>query len=59
MNVHRNAGLTPPDREILISRLEREEHPMDVATSMGVSTSTVYKWRRRYRPEGVAGPRDR
>ena len=49
MNVHENAGLTPRGREILISRLERGEHPMDVATSMGVSVSTVYKWRRRYR----------
>ena len=26
---------------------------------MGVSTSTVYKWRRRYRAEGVAGLQDR
>lgn len=59
MNVHKNAGLTPRGREILISRLERGEHPMDVATSMGVSVSTVYKWRRRYRAEGVAGLQDR
>ena len=52
MNVHENAGLTPKGREILISRLERGEHPIDVATAMGVSSSTVYKWRRRYRAEG-------
>jgi transposase InsO family protein len=58
MNVHENAGLTPRGREMLISRLERGEHPMDVATAMGVSASTVYKWRRRYRTEGVAGLRD-
>ncbi len=32
---------------------------MDVATAMGVSTSTVYKWRRRFRAQGVAGLRDR
>ena len=32
---------------------------MDVATSMGVSASTVYKWRRRYRAESIAGLRDR
>ena len=31
---------------------------MDVATSMGVSASTVYKWRRRYRA-AIAGLRDR
>ncbi len=59
MNVHKNARLAPKGREILISRLERGEHPMDVATSMGVSASTVYKWRRRYRAEGFAGLLDR
>ena len=32
---------------------------MDVATTMGVSASTVYKWRRRYRAEGLAGLLDR
>ena len=37
MNVHKNARLTPRGREILISRLERGEHPEDVATAMGVS----------------------
>ncbi len=46
MNVHKNAGLTPRGREILISRLERGEHPNDVAVATGVSVSTVYKWRR-------------
>ena len=59
MNIHKNARLTPRGREILVSRLERGEHPMDVATSMGVSTSTVYKWWRRYRAEGVGGLQDR
>ena len=59
MNVHKNARLAPRGREILISRLERGEHPMDVATSMGVSASTVCKWRRRYRAEGFAGLLDR
>ena len=59
MNVHKNARLAPRGREILISRLERGEHPRDVATSMGVSASTVYKWRRRYRAEGFAGLLDR
>jgi transposase InsO family protein len=59
MNVHKNARLTPRGREIMISRLERGEHPSDVATSMGVSASTVYKWRRRYRAKGLAGLLDR
>jgi len=59
MNVHKNARLTPRGREILITRLERGEHPGDVATAMGVSASTAYKWWRRYRREGVAGLCDR
>jgi len=59
MNVHENARLTPRGREILISRLDRGERPLDVATAMGVSASTVYKWRRRYRAEGLAGLLDR
>ncbi|MCH7634083.1 MAG: IS481 family transposase [Proteobacteria bacterium] len=59
MNVHKNARLTPRGRELLISRLKRGEHPQDVATAMGVSASTVYKWRRRHRAEGVGGLRDR
>ena len=59
MNVHQNARLTPRGRETMISRLERGEHPEDVATAMGVSASTVYKWRRRYRAKGKAGLRDR
>jgi len=59
MNTHNNARLAPRGREILISRLERGERPRDVATAMGVSASTVYKWRRRFRAEGPAGLRDR
>ncbi len=59
MNVHENARPTPRGREILVSRLERGEHPQDVATAMSVSASTVYKWWRRYRAEGVAGLPDR
>ncbi len=59
MNVHKNARLTPRGREILISRLERGEHPLDVSTAMGVSASTVYKWRRRYHAEGFTGLLDR
>ena len=59
MNVHKNARLTPKGRELLIARLERGEHPQDVASAMGVSASTVYKWRRRYRQEGLGGLRNR
>lgn len=59
MNIHKNARLTPHGREILVSRLERGEHPIDVACAMGVSTSTIYKWWRRFRAEGISGLLDR
>ena len=59
MNIHKNSGLTPRGRGILILRLERGEHPQDVATAMCISVRTVYKWRRRYRAEGIAGLQDR
>jgi IS5 family transposase len=53
MNMHKNARLTPKGREVLIRRLERGERPGDVACAMGVSIRTVYKWRKRYREEGL------
>jgi hypothetical protein len=43
----------------MMSRLERGEHSEDIATVRGVSIRTAYKWRRRYRAEGVASLRDR
>ena len=46
MNMHQNARLTPKGRELLIQRLECDQHPEDVACAMGVSVRTVYKWRR-------------
>lgn len=57
--MHQNARLTPKGRELLMARLERGEHPKDVACAMGVSVRTVYKWRLRYREEGPAGLQDR
>ena len=59
MNVHKNARLTARGRETMIERLSRGEHPRDVATAMGVSTRTVYKWRKRYRECGPSGLQDR
>jgi len=59
MNIHKNARLTPKGRELMIARLERGEHPHDVAAAMGVSVRTVYKWRKRHREEGLAGLGDR
>ncbi len=59
MNIHKNARLTPKGRELLMARLERGERPTEVAGAMGVSIRTVYKWRKRYREEGLAGLVDR
>ncbi len=59
MNIHKNARLTPKGRELLIERLERGEHPLDVACAMGVSMRTVYKWRKRHRDYGLIGLQDR
>lgn len=59
MNIHKNARLTPKGREVLVARLDRGERPEDVACAMGVSTRTVYKWRKRFREEGLAGLEDR
>ena len=59
MNAHKRARLTPRGREVLISRLERGQHLMDMTTAMGVGAGTAYKWWRRYRAEGLAGLRDR
>ncbi len=59
MNMHQNARLTPKGRELLIARLDRGEHPEDVACAMSISVRTVYKWRRRYREEGLSGLQDR
>ena len=59
MNVHHNARLTPKGREVLVTRLDRGEHPQDVACAMGISLRTVYKWRKRFVDEGLAGLLDR
>ncbi len=58
MNVHKNARLTPKGRELLIERLARGEHPIDVAGAMGVSVRTLYKWRKRYWKGGLAALQD-
>ena len=60
MNMHHNARLTPKGRELLIERLERGvPPPADAACAMEASRQTVYKWRRRYREEGLRGRQDR
>lgn len=46
MNMHKNSRLT------IKGRLTRGEYPADVASALGVSVRTVYKWRQRYRECG-------
>jgi len=57
--VHKNARLTPKGRALMLGRLEAGQHQLDVAQAMGVSLTTLKKWLRRYRHEGLAGLQDR
>jgi transposase InsO family protein len=57
--MHKNARLTPNGRALMLRRLEAGQHQADVAQAMGVSLTTLKKWVRRFRAEGVAGLRDR
>jgi transposase InsO family protein len=57
--VHKNARLTPKGREVMLLRLEAGQHPSDVAQAMAVSLTTLKKWRRRFRDEGLGGLQDR
>ncbi len=57
--MHKNARLTVKGRELMLGRLEAGQHQRDVAQAMGISLTTLKKWLRRYRDEGVAGLQDR
>ena len=57
--MHKNARLTPKGREVMLARLEAGQHQVDVAQAMGVSITTVKKWLRRYRAQGLSGLLDR
>ena len=60
MNIHKNARLTPQGREILVRRmLEEGLRVEEAAQASGVSVRTAYKWRARYRAQGLAGLQDR
>lgn len=60
MNTHQNARLTLWGREELVRRVVQDQEPVAVvAAALHVSTSTVYKWVRRFAEEGVAGLVDR
>lgn len=56
---HRNAKLTEYGRTLIIQRLEEGWTQAQVAEAQGVSRSTVAKWAKRYREEGLDGLRDR
>jgi transposase InsO family protein len=57
--MYKNARLTPKGRELMLERLKAGQHQLDVAQAMGVSLTTVKKWRQRFRSEGLAGLQDR
>jgi len=49
VNIHANARLTVVRREELVSRVVAGERPSAVATALGVSVRTVFKWLARQR----------
>ena len=57
--MHKNARLTPKGREVMLARLQAGQHQVDVAQAMAVSLTTVKKWQRRFRDEGLEGLTDR
>ncbi len=56
---HANAKLTEHGRILLITRLLEGWTQAQAAEAQGVSRSTVAKWWKRYKEEGIAGLRDR
>ena len=59
MNRHKLARLTPMGRQGMIHRLEAGIPVARVAREVGLSTTTVRRWWRRYQAEGVEGLADR
>lgn len=59
MNSHKLARLTPWGREGMIRRLEQGTALVQVARQLGLSTTTVRRWWRRYQAAGIRGLRDR
>jgi len=59
MDVHQNARTTPHSREKIVGRAQRGESAREIAAALEICESTVRKWLRRYREDGVAGLRDR
>lgn len=59
MNVHKNAQLTYHTRMHIVKRYEAGETPRSIASAVGVSPASAYKWLRRYKAQGLAGLHDR
>ena len=60
MNLHSLARSCPASRELLVRRIVDEGwHVADAAEAAGVSVRTAYKWKARFRSEGISGLRDR
>ena len=59
MDVHQNARLTVHCRELLVERILQGRPKAQAARELGVSETTMRKWLKRYRAEGMAGLRDR
>lgn len=57
--MHANARLTPRSRWTLVERIQAGRPVGDVASEMGVSAATAYKWWARWRAEGNRGLQDR
>lgn len=58
--MHKNARLTPKDREVLIRRLAGNRRTRKAAQAMDVLEMTARKWRLRHdRGEGLEVPRNR
>jgi transposase InsO family protein len=56
---HANARLTVHGRRLAAERVLAGQRAADVAAQLGCSRTTVWKWVRRFRAEGVAGLADR
>jgi transposase InsO family protein len=59
MNVHKNARLTYHSRVHIVKCYEAGETPRSIASAVGVSPASIYKWLRRYNLEGITGLHDR
>ena len=57
--MYKHARLTPKGRELMLERLKAGQHQLDVSQAMGVSLTTLKKWLRRFKAEGLAGLQDR